>query len=558
MADSAADRVAKEEVAAVDARHRTNRPGLTLLELILSLSLSVLVLMAISMAINVHYRMLDVRRTNVEESQLARAALRHIADDLRSAVQDVPLDLSGLEAASQNMSGALSTVLAAASSGQLGDIAEGLGGGGGFGAGSGASGTGGTGGTGTTQPSTGTGQGGQGSGGGSGASGAGGRSGSGGAGAGGGASSPSGSGSSAVTSASGEEEAATTEAPVSTVKLYGSATELRFDISRLPRIDQYQSLMTDDAFGATEIPSDVKTVVYFVRTADSEFGLPEPAVDRLGKGLMRTEIDRAVSSWREENGDTTSLYGGAKLLAKEVTSLAFQYWDGAEWTTDWDSDELGGLPLAVEINLTIQPTQAMSEEEIASVALSNTATLPAERTYRLVVHLPTAISVNTRTLETDAAEIAAAEILPSEPSGTLTAGTSSGSGGSGSGTGGQTGGGGGMAGGGGIGGGGGGGRGGRGAGDGGGGFGGPGGGFGGADGGGFGGGFGGPGGGGFGGPGGGGGFGGRGGDGFGGRGGGGFGGPGGRGGGGFGGPGGGGRPGGGGMGGRSGGGGRGR
>ena len=108
-------------------------------------------------------------------------------------------------------------------------------------------------------------------------------------------------------------------------------------------------------------------------------GLPEPAVDGFGKGLMRTEIDRAVSSWREENGDTTSLYGGAKLLAKEVTSLAFQYWDGAEWTTDWDSDELGGLPLAVEIVLTIQPTHAMSEEEITNLALSSTATLPAER-----------------------------------------------------------------------------------------------------------------------------------------------------------------------------------
>jgi hypothetical protein len=196
----------------------TNRPGLTLLELIPA-SPSVLVLMAISMAINVYYRMLDVRRTNVEGAR-PRGPPSHCRR-LAPAVQDVPLDLSGLEAAA-GMSGA-STVLAAASSGQLGDIAEGLGGGGGFGAGSGAGGTEGTGGTGATQPSTGTGQGGQGSGGGSGASGAGGRSGSGGAGAGGGASSPSGSGSSAVTSASGEEEAATTAAPVSTVKLYGSA-----------------------------------------------------------------------------------------------------------------------------------------------------------------------------------------------------------------------------------------------------------------------------------------------------------------------------------------------
>ena len=442
-------KAAVAEEVVVDAKTRkTRRTGLTLLELILALGLSVLVLMAIGMAIDVHYRMLDVRRTNVEESQLARASLRHIADDLRSAVQDVPLDLSGLEAASDNMSGALSTVLAAASSGQLGDLAGELGGAGGLGAGGfdAGAGFGGAGGTGGAQPSTDSGEGGQGSGSGAGGTGQGsgsGRSGSGGAGTGG-----IGSGSNLRRRPICWHERdwrgrpCHVTKPVSTVKLYGSATELRFDISRLPRIDQYQALMSGDSFGATEIPSDVKTVVYFVRTEDSADGLPEPSLDGLGQGLMRTEIDRAVSSWQEENGDTTSLYGGARLVAKEVTSLAFQYWDGAEWTTEWDSDQLGGLPLAVEIVLTIQPTQAMSEDEIARIALSSTATIPEERSYRLVVHLPTAISVNTRTLETDAAEIAAAEILPSEPSGTKNAPSGSGSG-SGSGGGGQTGGGGG-------------------------------------------------------------------------------------------------------------------
>lgn len=429
------------------------RSGLTLLELILALSLSVLVLMSISMAINTHYRMLDVRRTNVEEAHLAHAALRHIADDLRSTVQYAPPDLSGLDAMSSNMSGALSTGLAAVSSGQLSGAA--LGGAAGLPSGSGL---GGSGGTGSTQQSSGsqttqggqsgrgnTGAGDSGSGQGAGTGGSAGRSGTG---QGAGSTALPASGQTGNAGATGEEAAPQT--PTSTVKLFGSPSELRFDISRLPRVDQYQVLMTDDTFGATDIPSDVKTVVYFVRTEDSEFGLPEPAVDGIGKGLMRTEIDRAVSSWAEENGDTTSLYAGAKLLAKEVTGVTFQYWDGAEWATDWDSDQLGGLPLAVEISLTIQPTQAMSEEEIAKLASSDTGALPAERTYKLIVHLPTAISANTRTLETDAAETAAAEILPSEPSGTLTAGSSSSSG-NGSGTGGQTGGGGGMGTGGGVG-----------------------------------------------------------------------------------------------------------
>jgi hypothetical protein len=435
------------------------RSGLTLLELILALSLSVLVLMAVSMAIDMHYRMLDVRRTNVEESQLARAALRHIADDLRCAVQYAPPDLSGLDAMSENMSGALSTAMAAMSSGslqglsgdQLGDAAGALAGGSLAG---GATSSGAGGGT-TTGGQTGQGTGGSSSGStgsGQGSS----RTGTGGTGSGrsGAGSTPAPGGEqSGSTSETGEEEAAATT-PTSSVKLFGSPSELRFDISRLPRVDQYQALMTDEALGAVSIPSDVKTVVYFVRTEDSENGLPAPAADGLGRGLMRTEIDRAVSSWAEENGDTTSLYAGAKLVAKEVTGLTFQYWDGAAYTTDWDSDEMGGLPLAIEIVLTIQPTRAMSEDEISDVALSDSSALPQERTYRLLVHLPTAISVNTRTLETEATETAAAEILPSEPSGTQTAGSGSSSGGSGSGSGGQAGGGGGMGAGGGFGGGG--------------------------------------------------------------------------------------------------------
>jgi hypothetical protein len=424
-------------IASLIRARRAMRQGLTLLELILALALSVLVLMAVSMAINVHYRMLDVRRTNVEESQLARAALRHIADDLRSAVQFAPPDLSGLDAMSANMSGALSSIAANAAglSGQLGgagagDLGSLLGQ-----AGAGGQ-TGGATGGGTTQQTTGgqTFQGADATG--SGTAGGGQSAGAGGTGtgqSGTGSTAPTGGGQTGSTAATGEEAPATTT--TSSVKLYGTAGELRFDISRLPRVDQYQALMTDDALGAVEIPSDVKTVVYFVRTEDSEFGLPEPAADGIGKGLMRTEIDRAVSSWAEENGDTTSLYAGAKLMAKEVTGLTFEYWDGAAWTTEWNSDELGGLPLAVAINLTIQPTRAMTEEEIADAGLSDSTTLPDERTYRLVVHLPTAISVNTRTLESEATETAAAEILPSEPSGTQTAGSGTGSA---NGTGGQT------------------------------------------------------------------------------------------------------------------------
>ena len=93
--------------------------GLTLLELILALALSVLVLMAIGMAIDMHYRMFDVRRTSIEETHVARAVLRSIADDLRTAVQYIPPDLSGLETVTGNTATA-SRVPASNAAGQSG------------------------------------------------------------------------------------------------------------------------------------------------------------------------------------------------------------------------------------------------------------------------------------------------------------------------------------------------------------------------------------------------------------------------------------------------------
>jgi hypothetical protein len=229
------------------------------------------------------------------------------------------------------------------------------------------------------------------------------------------------------------ESTASTSAATSVVGLYGTVNELRFDISRLPRVDQYQSLMAGGDLSATDIPSDIKTVVYFVQDEGSALGGgAAPTSTGFGRGLMRAELDRAVSAWAEMNGDTTSAYSSAKLLAEEVTAIEFQYFDGTAWTEEWDSGEMGGLPVAVEIFLTLQPTMAMTEEEIASLSYGSEEQ-PEPQTYRLVVRLPTAVSAETRALELEAEETAAAEVLPSEPSGTQDAGSgnSGGTGGTG-------------------------------------------------------------------------------------------------------------------------------
>ena len=51
-----------------------------------------------NMAIDLHLRSLDARRTQLEESQLARSVLRIIADDVRGVVQSYQQDVSSVEA----------------------------------------------------------------------------------------------------------------------------------------------------------------------------------------------------------------------------------------------------------------------------------------------------------------------------------------------------------------------------------------------------------------------------------------------------------------------------
>jgi len=86
--------------------------------LILALSLSIVLLMAVNMAINLHFRMLDVRRTNIEEIQVARVTLKLMADDLRGVLLYTAPDLSGLQEVTNNAAQAATTMAGGAAGGQ--------------------------------------------------------------------------------------------------------------------------------------------------------------------------------------------------------------------------------------------------------------------------------------------------------------------------------------------------------------------------------------------------------------------------------------------------------
>ena len=339
---------------------RTARSGFTLLELLLALSLSVVILMAIGMAIHLHMRSLDSRRTYLEESQLARSVLRIMADDIRSVALRYEQDVSSVEelmkGAVQSAAGQL--LAGGATAGGLASGVSTISGGGSTGGAASAT-------SGGALPESGQ---------------------------------ESGSG---ETDPSQSEEDLSTVALPATPGIFGTQTQIQIDISRLPRIEEYQQTIQSDPLATVQdIPSDVKTVTYYVQSdTASGMALAGPQIATLAQltdpdvtpGLVRQEQDRAVMSWATTNGTAAMMTQSGDVLAPEVVSVEFQYFDGIEWRLEWDTETEQALPVAIQISLAMQSME--QTEPLAANPVSATAAQPlidetGLRYYTLVVQLP--------------------------------------------------------------------------------------------------------------------------------------------------------------------------
>jgi len=71
-------------------------------------------------------------------------------------------------------------------------------------------------------------------------------------------------------------------------------------------------------------------------------------------GLARLDGDRLAMQFADSAADVETLGAGSQLLASEVNSLTFRYFDGLQWYDAWDSSQAGTLPNAIEITLGFQ------------------------------------------------------------------------------------------------------------------------------------------------------------------------------------------------------------
>lgn len=349
----------------VSRRTLSQRRGLSLLELVLALTLSVVVIGLVSMALRFQLQTFEQRRDRLDQASLGRAILRHISDDLRCALANRPIDLQGVSTVTSNATQSLP------GASDLGLPADPMAGG----ADSAAA-----------PPADST--------------------------------DPAGSVSTAQT-ASGA--AAGQGAYIA--GLYGDQQSVQFDMTRLPRLDEYSAIVMDTGLNPiTQIPTDIRTVSYYLAGTtpmtqasaamaresgmllnDPSQMMRDPLAPPLGQGLIRQERDRAVASHSQISADLSdwTTDTGEELLAEEVTRLEFQYFDGYQWWPSWDSDDRGGLPVAIEIVIGLLDRK-VSEEEETSVNLLNADSandVPRELYYRLVVRIPTAEPLDPNALE---------------------------------------------------------------------------------------------------------------------------------------------------------------
>jgi prepilin-type N-terminal cleavage/methylation domain-containing protein len=147
---------------------------------------------------------------------------------------------------------------------------------------------------------------------------------------------------STASSTSSSSDSASTELP----GLYGSASQLLIHASRPAGDLNYTSL----AMGASVSSrlSDTLSIAWFLAGGDGSL-----AASVAGPGLARMEGDRMALKYADTSGDVGAMSGNTEIVAPEVTRLAFRYFDGVDWTTDWDSTVMQGLPFAVEVEFTV-------------------------------------------------------------------------------------------------------------------------------------------------------------------------------------------------------------
>jgi len=154
----------------------------------------------------------------------------------------------------------------------------------------------------------------------------------------------------------------------------GDSERLVLYITRLPR--ELNEPATGEAGANPIVASDLRRITYWLAGGSSS---------PLGLGRQETRVATADEPLPPDVADEGSL-----VIAEEVKSLQFRYFDGSAWQDFWDGTALGadgktpiGPPLAIEIRIGVAPAPRPGQPEWTEETL---------KYHRHVVAIPTAQS----------------------------------------------------------------------------------------------------------------------------------------------------------------------
>jgi prepilin-type N-terminal cleavage/methylation domain-containing protein len=194
---------------------------------------------------------------------------------------------------------------------------------------------------------------------------------------------PTGSGSSSSSSTSGSSSSSSSSSSSNAVTVnvgvQGSTSLLVLSTSRLPpwagRTSEQVTANQSNPSTDPSMASDLRYVIYWLASGGDS-----------GQGLAREEISAVTASDALSSLPPGIPNESSYIIAEQVKSLTFSYFDGQNWQDSWDGTVLGpdgatpiGPPCAIAITLGIE----------APGAADPTSGQPNMQQYRHVVVLPT-------------------------------------------------------------------------------------------------------------------------------------------------------------------------
>lgn len=328
--------------------------GFTLLEVLLASGLMVLLMAGIGAALNQYYRLTTLGHVDIERSRLLRALRWQLTEDLRNVTFPLQPEATDDTAAAASSTASTASSALTAATGSSGSSGS----------------TGGSSSSGSTSSSTST------------------------------------------TSSTSDE----TTVVQKSLGIVGDATYLTIDVS-LARPNLY-AMPTMEGETLAIRTSDLKQVTYFYSASGiatpgttpppggvaplgatipggTATGTPSSMASAgiysngvtagAGGGLARSEIDRmqVVSTGVTSETASTNPNLQPVIIAPEVTSATFRYWDGTSWYTSWDSTSLAKLPRAIEVTLALTP----AESGLGSLYHNNTKTRSNQQVFVIAIPL---------------------------------------------------------------------------------------------------------------------------------------------------------------------------